>query len=169
MLLNIKLRDGEQGDLPFIYDTWINSFRKSSEFTRKIHRKVYEQQHRQIVNRCLHRPTVRVTVACDANDPSVIYGYMVWERGLTDRDVVHYVYVKATWQKAGVATHMLTTMLPRPDRIFLSHYTFNRRSRDGQILHAGGEVLLAKWPLADDRKREEPGQIQGNIYCPYLM
>lgn len=171
--LELGVRRGRHADLNFVFDTWINSFRKASEFSRKIHRKVYEHDHRRLVQRCLARPTTVIWIAHAKDNEDVIYGYIVVEGGF-DREVVHYLYVKGTWQRMGVATFLIGHALQHPERIYMSHYTFNRRNRDGTVNRAGAEIFCERYPMARDHGLDKHEavpleSIDGNLYRPYLM
>jgi hypothetical protein len=99
----IAIRNGLEGDVPFIFNSWLNSFRKGS-FTRFVDNKIYFTEQHKLIERLLKRCEVKM--ACDPNDPSSICGYMVYERveGIL---CVHYAYTKQTFRGMGICRQLL--------------------------------------------------------------
>jgi hypothetical protein len=58
-----------------------------------------ELHHKRIIAILQH---AKVMFACDAQDPDVIFGYVVWEPDLT-----HWIYVKYPMRRMRVATNLL--------------------------------------------------------------
>lgn len=64
---------------------------------------------RAAVAEILNRPAVRAVVACDEEDPSVIYGYAIGE---PETRTLHWLHVKHTLRRNGIARELLTSLIP---------------------------------------------------------
>lgn len=102
-VMPILIRDVQEGDVPFIFNSWLNSFRKGS-FTKFVDNKIYFSEQHKLIERLIKRATVKIAV--DPADPATIYGYLVYEyvQGVL---VVHYGYTKQTFRAMGVLRQML--------------------------------------------------------------
>lgn len=100
------IRGLSDDDIPFIVDSWINSYFGESDFTKTIRQSIFYKYHRPAVKRILKRGTVSVQVAVAADDPDVIFGYLVSE-SLPDVNVFHYIYVKRAFSGYGIAAKMI--------------------------------------------------------------
>jgi hypothetical protein len=176
----IGIRPAREEDAPFILGSWINSYRDGSPDAKRIPSWFYFAHHRPLLQAILARPTVIPLVAHDPEEDSVIYGYLVAERGLADRDVVHYVYVKEPWQRLKICTRLLEAAEINPRHIYYTHHTRNLMDDNrgsptyGKMRWRGTDTLLKKWPAATwVRDPSDPGGtrsmwVDGNIYLPYL-
>ena len=104
------IRDGLASDVPFIFRSWITSYRRS-DFAKGIRDRVYFAHQHQAIAAILRRGKVRV--AHVIGDPDTIIGYLVLE---DEPPVLHYAFVKSPFRRA----HVLTTLLP-PGEWFYSH------------------------------------------------
>lgn len=117
----IVYRDATQDDVGFILSSWLKSAGdawqtlKTSDaaqwkgvqvgwFADVPHRFT-----RQAVAEILERRTTRAIVACDGEDPTVIFGFVVAE---PDERIVHWCHVKHALRRNGIAADMMTRMLP---------------------------------------------------------
>jgi hypothetical protein len=188
--LPITVRAGCVGDEGFVIQTWLKSYRKGSEFARKVHPRVFFEFHHPLVEAIWRRPTTRSYVACDPAAEAVIYGYLIVEHlpretferwgKIEPRPIVHYVYVKEAFQRLHVATRLIEASGVDPFRIYLSHHTRDKSDmnphspRYGQVRWRGAETLLQKWPLAheeaiaDSRGQKQYTYREGNLYVPYF-
>ncbi len=103
----IEVRLGAPGDVAFVFSTWLWSYRRNSDFARAMHWKVFMHYHRKVLERITSRPSCRLLVAHQPGNRDIIYGYMVVESGIADRDVVHYIFVKEAWRRFGIATSLI--------------------------------------------------------------
>lgn len=191
-LLPISVRLVRQDDIPFIMSTWLQSYRRSSEFARHIIAPVYFAFHRKVVEGILARMTTRVQVAVDPEASEVIYGYIVTEWpaletfsvfGLEPRGVVHYVYVKEAFQNMRVATRLIEASCIDPKRCYVTHLTRDKRDSAkssptcGEVKWRGAESLLRRYPLARTERIADPKthrtqsvvHHEGNIYAPHFV
>lgn len=107
-----------------VYSTWLRSYEHSSPMTKQIPRKVFFAEHHKILDGIFARnPTVRMAVMPE--DPSVVFGWAVYEPG-----TLHYVYVKPDFRKHGIARALLAD-LPRP--FAYSHWTYILRDLEKHL------------------------------------
>jgi len=99
-----KIIDGIGDAKSLIYATWLRSYQTSSLMTKLIPRDLFFAQHHLVIDRILARPATRVRLATMPDDPSVVFGWAVTESD----DTVHYVYVKPSFRKYGVARALIS-------------------------------------------------------------
>ena len=102
---NVRLRTANDEDLPFIFNSWLKSFR-DSYFARDIPDTIYFADHHKVIERLLKNSVVMIS--CNEDDPSQLYGYAVGseEDGIF---VLHFIYVKYTFRNLGIGTLLLKT------------------------------------------------------------
>lgn len=104
----ISIRDGLEGDVSFIFSSWLKSFRGGSGlFTKYVDNTIYFSEQHKVIERLLKRCTVKI--ATDPADPATIYGYVVYER-MDGILIVHYAYVKQTFRAMGVLRQLLKSI-----------------------------------------------------------
>ena len=154
----VLLRAGTPGDIPFILKSWLSSFRHSYH-VRGIEGPVYFAEHRRIVEALI--PRCGVLVACDRQDPTMIYAFLVSE--VIDKAlVVHWVYVRSTFQDFGIGTKLIAEVLKHePDlvAIIYTHQTKAGRKWAGKM-----QDRTPFLPTSDGSEIRMPV-----IYNPYLM
>jgi hypothetical protein len=110
--LEIIYRPLVDGDVNFVLDSWLKSYRKAAQFYYTNLNKKGENIHIPIVSEAVYyagaEPLVKtliekadVIVACDPSDLSNIYGYICAER-IAGELVIHWIQVKYTYRKWGV-------------------------------------------------------------------
>lgn len=92
----IRLANGN--DLPFIYATWLESYRYDSHFGKSHRNSIFFEDYRKVVDLLLQRSQVYVAVSND--DPDIIYGYLIKEIPNT----LHYIFVKGPFRRWGIAS-----------------------------------------------------------------
>jgi hypothetical protein len=95
----LSVRPANQSDIPFIFATWLKSYR-DSKFAELIDSKTYFAAHHALIEILLAKSLV--LIAHPNGKPNVICGWSV-----TQPNLIHYVYTKAAFQKLGVATILL--------------------------------------------------------------
>tara|TARA_R100000656_G_C3887637_1_gene115846 strand:- start:72 stop:533 length:462 start_codon:yes stop_codon:yes gene_type:complete len=137
--LPVRLRTLTEEDKPFIFNSWLKSYR-FSHFGEKITNTIYFEDHHKIIENILKN--AQVVVACNEKDPSQVYGYVVGgdEEGIL---VLHFIYVKHTFRNMGMGKTLLDAM--GHDKEKAGVYTHHTRMAD---------KLAAKYNL---------------VYHPYLM
>jgi GNAT superfamily N-acetyltransferase len=116
---NIVLRKAVPEDAPFIFNSWLKSFRKSP-LARNICSTVYFSEHHKVIERLLR--SCDVTLACNPDDPTQLYGYAVMENK-DGVDVFHYIYVKHTFRRLGIAKTLKDDMQSTDAASVYTHHT----------------------------------------------
>lgn len=121
ILEQITFRQPIESDLPFIFSSWLKSFRNSN-FAKNISNEIYYPEHHRIIEDILRYSTV--ILACDKSNVENIYGYIV-AATLDDVFTVNYVYVKHTYRRMGLAG-LLINAFQRDTRepAFYTHETY---------------------------------------------
>jgi ribosomal protein S18 acetylase RimI-like enzyme len=120
----IRLRNATDADVPFIFNSWLKSHRFSPS-TSGCQSPVYFAQHHKLIEGLCKRASI--IVACNDKDLGQIYGYVCCEK-IEDNLVVHFIYVKETFRKLGIAKMLLDTQGWRRDAAFF--YTHRTRSAE---------------------------------------
>lgn len=84
---------------------WLSSFRNSrwsGVVPNNLYRKVYAESIRQLLAR-----GARIEVACFADKPELIVGFICYEHTKRDR-ILHYVFVRSNYRGNGIARALLT-------------------------------------------------------------
>lgn len=101
--LPIRLRAGLEADAPFIFNSWLKSYR-FGDLAKHCDNSVYFAEQHKLIETLLKR--CKTLVACGDKDAGEIYGYIVYEQveGLL---VIHYCYVKHTFRSMGMARELM--------------------------------------------------------------
>lgn len=101
--LPISIREADQGDVSFIFSSWLKSFRGGA-MAKYVENTIYFSEHHKLVERLLKRS--KTVVACNPEDPATIYGYLCYEivEGIF---CVHYGYTKQPFRVLGVLRQLL--------------------------------------------------------------
>jgi hypothetical protein len=101
-MMPIAIRDASEGDVPFIFNSWLESFR-SGPVPKFVDNKIYYAEQHKLIERLLRRCTVKMAV--DPADPAQIYGYLVCEQ-TEGIPTYHYAYTKQTYRGMGVCRQL---------------------------------------------------------------
>lgn len=114
----IKLRDFRAEDRNMILDTFLKSYYFNMT-GKKPATKAYFSSHAKILENLYETNQIVVLIACLDEDEDIILGYSIWGLDKT----LHYVYVKESYQRMGIASKMLKLMLKDRSEIVVSHFT----------------------------------------------
>ena len=95
----ITLRAADEGDVEFIFSSWLKSYRGSLLFS-KVQSSIYFPEMHKLIEKLL--TNFPVIVACSSEDPSQIFGW-ICAGEVQGIFCLHYIYVKHTYRKLGVA------------------------------------------------------------------
>lgn len=101
----VELRGAKIEDLPFIYSTWLRSYRYASQFAKKISNSVFYEWHHKVIDRFIERGG-KIFIAHAPGEPEVILGYLCLEGDLS---TIQYIYVKKAFRKMGIAKELFNT------------------------------------------------------------
>lgn len=119
MSRDLQIRDMVSGDYNFIIDSWLNQFKNSSEFARRIKHAIYFEKQAKVIEKLIARSKVRVASLC--SDPSVIVGYLVFELP-PEKPIAHFVYVKPSFRRMGIARELVQGL--NIETCTFTHWTF---------------------------------------------
>lgn len=101
LMEGIQIRPVEEGDINFIYATWLRAlYYGGSPFYKAIDKKAFFYNYEGVIARILLKTAVKASVACLQDEPGVILGYAVTE---PDKALAHFVFVKDAWRKQSIA------------------------------------------------------------------
>ena len=95
--LNIRLATSK--DLPFIFSSWLESYRKDSG----VRTTVYFREHHKVLERLLARSVILIATPID--DPDLIAAYIVYEAP----DALHWIYTRHSMRHLGLAATLIET------------------------------------------------------------
>lgn len=93
---SVVIRDANEADVPFIFNSWLKSFRP---FAGPVSPIIYYEFQHKLIEQLLQRSVVRV--ACSVTDTNEIYAYLVSEL-IDDVSIIHYAYTKHTFRGLGL-------------------------------------------------------------------
>lgn len=100
-----KIRVAAVEDVPFIFSSWLKSYRDAPA-VRSVPNSIYYAEHHGIIESIINSPNLVSLVACDPQDESQIFGYLIGEN-MGEGFVLHWVYVKYPFRRFGVARLLL--------------------------------------------------------------
>jgi GNAT superfamily N-acetyltransferase len=104
--MKLRLREMSSSDFSFIMATWLRGLYYDSGFYSEIDKAVFFDNYAAIAKAILEKSQCRPRIAVLEDDPNVILGYAILEEAPSG-DIVHYVYVKSVFRKAGIAKQLL--------------------------------------------------------------
>lgn len=103
----IVMRLAQPSDNNFIMNSYLRSYRNSPE-NEDILNDFYFAGQTRILDKI--RKTSNIIIACDEDTPDLIYGYAIADKGPIP--TIHYVYVRYSARKLGIAKRMLKSCFP---------------------------------------------------------
>lgn len=148
----IRLANGN--DLPFIYATWLESYRYDSHFGKSHRNNIFFEDYRKVTDLLLQNSDVFVAASTD--DPDIIYGYLVKEQPNT----LHYVFVKGPFRRWGIAKALFFAAFGAIENrpVYYTHKTYTAMpviDKLGDSLLFRGTALLKSFEGDDEHARTE--------------
>lgn len=116
-MIDCKIRNLQKEDEPFIYSTWLKHYREESDFGKSMPNTVFFKGHHNVINNLLL--TSDTIIAHDPEDEQVIWGYLVFEKG-----IIHWVYVKGRFWRNEIAKTMINSASIDLQTVNYSHKTY---------------------------------------------
>lgn len=118
----ILIRRGVIGDVPFVTNSWLTSFRKSA-YTWGVGNSEYNAFHHKLLEALV--PQSMLVVLCNRNNPDQILGWAVYQKLEGDVLVLHYVYIKFAFRRNGFARCLVDEIMDheRPRAVIWTHRT----------------------------------------------
>jgi GNAT superfamily N-acetyltransferase len=114
------LRQLTKDDLPFLFNSFLKSFRDAPAMVGIPNALYYASQH-ALIERLMASAGSRVLVACSKDDPSQIYGYGLGEVA-TVGSVIHWIYVKHPFRGFGIGKTLEQALIQsNPVTVFFTH------------------------------------------------
>lgn len=117
--------------IPFVYNSWLRSYRHGSSFAKPIESRLFYDRHHQIISRILDRPSTKVFVASPKEDPETFIGYLVVEEGYGPA-IVHFCYVKRPFRRLGVAKALCGAAGLNLNQCVYTHRTYDLESLESR-------------------------------------
>ncbi len=147
------VRLAEPSDVPLVSESWLEAYRNDSPWAHRLTDRVFFAHHQPVVAALLSRSCA--LVACDPEDPRVVYGAVVWEPATEEGPALHWVYVRKALRRLGVARRLLAeTGLPADlAGVNVTHPTYawyatRRLGAAGDVVRPGRGGLEELFPLA---------------------
>jgi len=117
--LPIVIREATVDDAPFIFNSWLKSY-KDSDFARRVPNIIYFAEHHKLIEGLLSHCSIYV--ACSEEDSNQILGYIV-ASSFTGTPIIHYIYIKHSFRKLGLATQLISSLsLNKSNMIAVTHW-----------------------------------------------
>ena len=117
-----------QTDIPYLYSTWLNSYKRDSLIGKSVRDHIFFDNYRLVLDKIIKES--KIYVACHINEPAVIYGYIVF-----DDDLIHYVYVKESFRRLGIATSLYQKALEYGPISYITHRTYAIDKLNHNLIH----------------------------------
>jgi GNAT superfamily N-acetyltransferase len=118
----LYIREANQADQPFIFQSWLKTYKHNSPFAKRITDKVYFARHHAVATRILQRATV--FVACPEDSPETILGYLIVDY-FENRPILHFMYVKDAFRGMGIASRLMEAAGLDPNECLYTHRTYS--------------------------------------------
>jgi len=113
--MKISVRSATKQDISFITATWMRALWHSGMY-KHIRKQIFMTEHHDAIQRRIR--ALECVVACNPDDPYVIYGYLVFSRP----NVVHFAYTKGSFRGMGIAKNLIGQSIDS-DNIVYTHQT----------------------------------------------
>lgn len=119
----VEIRPAVIGDVPFIFNSWLKSYRDAGAVTG-IANETYYKEHHDVIERILMAPGAQALIVCNKEHPEQIYAYLV---GTIDAQsaTIHWLYTKHPFRRLHMARTLFDTFnAMHPNRtVYFSHRT----------------------------------------------
>lgn len=95
-----KIRSVSSKDIPFIYSSWLKSYKFGSDSMKNMRSSVFFENYREILDIILTKS--EILIACLKEDEDVILGYICYE----PTAIVHYCFIKEAFRNLGIASDL---------------------------------------------------------------
>ena len=116
--MNVKIRPFRPEDTNLVMDTWLRSFFANQSGYRE-DSKIFFSHHQKQIEKLNNEGKIICQVACLPDDEDIILGFAVFGLDYT----LHYIAVKETFKRLGVAKMLLKSFFKDRSEITVSHWT----------------------------------------------
>ena len=123
-----NIREAIGSDLPFIFDTFLKSYKMNSVIGKACRNGVFFDNYRLILDQILDESSI--LVACHKDEPTVIFGYIIH-----DKSILHYIFIKEAFRNLGLAKALYMEGLKTADPMFGYLYTTHKTFMGDKVNH----------------------------------
>lgn len=139
--MNITFRYFKESDSPIIYGPWLKSQRRwgSNAYIRN---RIYFEEEKQKIAKILAKS--QVIVACNSEDADHVFGWVCYSK-LGELLVLHYAFIKASYQKLGIFTQTISHLCPNLGKVEIAT---THTSQTGLILEPKFKLVYNPYLLS---------------------
>lgn len=115
-MIETYIRQPNQDDLGFIYNSWLKSFRQT---VPSIDKPIYFIEQRKIIDKIFDRS--KIYISCNPEHLDQIFGYVIFDESPRKFTIVHYVYVKHPYRRLGIGDELMNLIDKKPVPFVGSH------------------------------------------------
>lgn len=119
---SIGIRPYRPEDKNFVYSTWLNNFKHSSYFAKRIKPSIFFKGHQAVIDTLFLKSQFKVFIAHPRGDEDTILGYIACEPN--EPTVVHFTFVKDAFRRMGVAGALYKHTGVNWDKMIFTHWTY---------------------------------------------
>lgn len=125
--MKISIRTAEKKDISFITATWMRALWHSGMY-KHIKKSIFMTEHHDAIQKRMR--ALECVVACNPDDPYVIYGYLVFSRP----NVIHFAYTKGSFRNMGISRELIRKSIESDEIIYTHQTDYSREiAKDKQI------------------------------------
>jgi hypothetical protein len=123
--LQIDIRPATSDDVPWIYSSWLKSFREHGGGMSRIPREVYYKYQRLRIEKTTSTPGVITIVACPSDNEAQILGWLCGAPNVARYECVwHYGHVKSTHRRQGIMRALIAAFgMSKLNECAYTHHT----------------------------------------------
>lgn len=99
-----NIRTSTLEDKNFIMATFLRGLYYGETHWTQVPKQIFMDNYKIIIESVLAHPNTMVLVACDVEDPTVIFGYSIVS---LDLNTIHWCYVKSRFRNKGIAKSLV--------------------------------------------------------------
>lgn len=123
-VLAIEIRPATGDDVPWIYSSWLKSYREHGKGAHLIPRETYYKHHRQRMEKITSTSGVVTIVACPAENSEQILGWLCGAKLPPYDAVLYYGHVKSHARRQGIMKAMCAAFgVGRGSQVAYTHHT----------------------------------------------
>ncbi len=130
-MISYILREATQEDENFIFNSFLQSYRKYSSM-RYVPHNLYFKPQSDIISYLLD--TANILIACFPEEPDQIMGYVIYEH-VNNQLVLHYEYIKNIFRSERLDEALLTAINPKKELMIITHLLGKLEMEDNTITY----------------------------------
>lgn len=131
----VTTRAMKESDIPFIYSSYLKSYRNAPGANHMVN-DVYYPEYKARMEKMLS--SSNVLVACSSEDPDQILGYVIYDSAF-QWTIIHYLYIKFPFRQMKLASGLINLIHPQfgKSMTIVSHLPkgWNTNSKKYQLVY----------------------------------